>query len=359
MLRQSIRRIKNKAKAFINKKAAIYCAKSPKRAALYYLLFNKAFHRELHSVLNGKLKHLHETEVIKANYFLLVRNTHRIEKGLLMRPRRPIFGKDYIEETVDSFEEIWKTALTNKIDNQQLKWFHDVLSEYFLVTDATHDALLIKLSERFVNIIQSKPSSILKYASTDKFIPYFRLKENNSNISYDEFYKLCKQRRSVRWFLDKPVHRELIDRAILAANQSPSACNRQPFEFRIFDQKELVNEGASLPNGTIGYAQNIPIFAVLVGNLDAYFDERDRHIIYIDASLAAMSFMLALETLGLGSCAINWPDIEVLEIKMAKFLNLNSHQRPIMCMGVGYADPEGMVAFSEKRTLNDLRKYNS
>jgi len=71
-----------------------------------------------------------------------------------------------------------------------------------------------------------------------------------------------------------------------------------------------------------------------------------------------MTFMLALETLGLSSCPINWPDIEALEKRMEKALGLEGHQRPIMCMAVGYPDPEGMVAFSEKRNIDEIRKYN-
>ena len=29
-----------------------------------------------------------------------------------------------------------------------------------------------------------------------------------------------------------------------------------------------------------------------------------------------------------------------------------------MCIGVGYPDPEGKIAFSEKRNLEQLRIYN-
>jgi nitroreductase len=149
----------------------------------------------------------------------------------------------------------------------------------------------------------------------------------------------------------------LVDKAILAANQSPSACNRQPFEYYIIDNPELVSMAVKLPMGTAGYAHNIPMLIVAVGNLEAYKEERDRHLIYIDASLSNMSLMLSLETLGLSSCSINWPDIESRESQMDKFLKLNSHQRPVMCIGVGYPDPEGMVAFSEKKPLDKIRKY--
>jgi nitroreductase len=350
-----LRSFKSALKQFVKNKLPNYLYKSSWLSSLYYFLFDSAFRREHQAVLAGKVKHLKETEVTKENYFLMVRNTHRLEKGLLMIPRRPVFAADYIEETITCFEAIWK--LHDKgTANPQMKWFHDVIAEYFAHV-GSNDPRIKLLGDRFNNIISAGDGYILE-ASINKSIPYRRLEDNRSTISYDEFFKLTKQRRSVRWFLDKRVPHELIDKAVLAANQSPSACNRQPFEFRIIDDPEFVKRAIKLPMGTTGYGHSVPVMIVIVGNLDAYFDERDRHVIYIDASLASMSLMLALETLGLSSCAINWPDIEDREQKMAKFLSLEAHQRPIMCLGLGYPDPDGSVAFSEKRTLNQIRKYN-
>src|SRR5690606_32888326 len=209
--------------------------------------------------------------------------------------------------------------------------------------------------ERFFQIVSDIQDS---ENGTIKSIPYKRITENKPQISYEDFYSLTRYRRSVRWFLNKKVPHELIDKAILAANQSPTACNRQPYEFRVIDEPELLTKVSSIPMGVRGYEHNIPMMVVVVGNLDAYFDERDRHVMYIDASLANMSLILALETLGLSSCAINWPDIEIREQQMQKLLKLKPYQRPIMCLAVGYADPEGFVAYSEKRALDLIRKYN-
>jgi nitroreductase len=349
-----LRKIKSKGKSFVKNELPAYLCKSYFLSSVYYFLFDPAFKRENYAVLAGKVKHIRETRSNNGNYYLLVRNTHRLEKGLLMVPRRAIFAKDYIEETIDSFEGICKLH-NHDNSNPQLKWFEDVISEYFIHI-ASNDIYIENLGKRF-RLIVSEHSSIHSDSST-KSIPYRRLAENRSSISFEEYYKLAKQRRSVRWFLKKSVPREIIDKAILAANQSPSACNRQPFEFRIIDDADLLKKVVKYPMGTTGYGHSIPVMVVVVGNLDAYFDERDRHVIYIDASLASMSMMLALETLGLSSCAINWPDIDDRERKMANFLNLEPHQRPIMCMGLGYPDPEGLVAFSEKRNLQQIRKYN-
>lgn len=327
-------------------------SRSPFTSSLYYLFFSRKFRREHHAVLNGKVKHMKALRIEKSNIYTLIRNTHRLEKGLLMRPRRPVFAKDYIDETLNAFEQLWSPSMM--LSDKQFKWFYDVMLRYFQTIEK--DDHLKDLEKRFFD----KVNSFKQVELTDDVasVPYKRLANQKPNISYDDFYALTRYRRSVRWFSDKTAPRELLDKAILAAIQSPSACNRQPFQYRIIDDENFLKRVAPLPGGIKGYVDGIKTFIVIVGNLDAYFDERDRHVMYIDASLANMALMFALETLGLSSCPINWPDIEVLERKMERELDLNKGQRPLMCMAVGYPDPEGLVAYSEKRSLEYIRKYN-
>jgi len=198
----------------------------------------------------------------------------------------------------------------------------------------------------------------LKKKADVEMAPYKIGESDKSPVAYDDLLKLNQLRKSVRWFKQTNVPRDLIDKAIMVARQAPSACNRLPYEYRIFDDPELVKEVGKIPFGASGYYRNIPTIIVLVGKLNHFFSSRDRHIIYIDASLSAMSFMLALETLGLSSSVINWPDFEPLEIKMRKTLKLKIDERPIMLIAVGYPDPEGKVAFSQRKSLNSLRSYN-
>jgi nitroreductase len=180
-----------------------------------------------------------------------------------------------------------------------------------------------------------------------------------SGVSYEQFVGLCRQRRSVRWFEQRRVPSELVSKALDAAAQAPSACNRQPFLFRYFDDPADARRIASIAMGTTGYAQNVPAIVVLLGDLGCYPEERDRHVVYIDASLAAMQFMLALETLGLSSCPINWPDIEVRERAMAEALDLPWHIRPVMLIALGYPDPQGGVPFSAKKQSESLLRTSN
>ncbi|KAB7528665.1 nitroreductase [Flagellimonas olearia] len=317
-------------------------------SSLYYFILSSAFRREHLAVVKGRLKYYHQNEVEKEAFYLLRRNIHRIEKGLIMKPRRPVFALEYIEETVGSYVKIM-TGPKKEISEKNLKWYSDVLNHYFEVVDIKNP----KINSSKLIFEKYKYDLDVEKAS----IPYKRNFET-LKVSYEDFLGLAKLRRAVRWYEDKPVSRELIDKAIKAASLSPSACNRQPFEFRVFDDKELVQKVANISWGTLGFSHNFPVIVVVVGSLEAYFDERDRHVIYIDGALASMSFMYALETLGLSSCPINWPDVKKFENQMGSLLGLEKNERPIMLISLGHPDKDALVPFSEKKDLFELRSYN-
>lgn len=317
-------------------------------ANLYYL-FQFKFGWEHRAVLAGKKIYKQSLKNPIYNTSLLRRNTHRLEKGLLMRPRRVPFGLDYISETVHAY----KCAVEAKTERNELIWAKHVIEEYMRITP-NHpkiDPLREIVGELSGKLVEEN-------CETKKKIPYIRLKADKPDITYEDLLKLAKYRRSVRWFLPDQINRSIIENAIQVAAYSPTACNRQPYEFRIFDNPELVSQVIKLPMGTSGFSHQVPNVAVVVGKLRNYFNERDRHLIYIDGSLAIMSFINALEVQGVGSCCINWPDVPKLEKKMAKLLNLEKDERPIMLVAFGYPDPEGMVANSTKKPEDQLITYN-
>jgi nitroreductase len=57
-------------------------------------------------------------------------------------------------------------------------------------------------------------------------------------MDYDDFKKLCKNRRSIRYFDEKPVSEEDVLQLLELARLSPSVENLQPWHFHvIFDKK--------------------------------------------------------------------------------------------------------------------------
>jgi len=310
----------------------------------YYAYFSSAFKREQRAVVAGLVAHMNDLKQ-DASLFLLRRNVHRIEKGLVHPNRRAVFAREYIGETIDYYNKCLQNCGSDK-QPLEINWATDILHKYFESVDS--DPLIDEAREAFFRIPPAKMG---------ESVPYSR-GEVTSPVSYEDLLNLVRQRKSVRRFIQKAVPRELVDQALEVANLSPSSCNRQPVHYRIFDEEPLLREVANLPLGAVTFADNIPMICAVTGDLSAYFYERDRHSIYVDACLSAMLFMLALESVGLASCPLNWAEIDSLDRKFEKLVGLPQHERGIIFIAIGYPDPEGLVAYSEKKAMDELRSYN-
>lgn len=340
-------------------------------ASLYYTFFSRQFYREHLAVLRGRLAYQQSLVKPAASSALLRRNIHRLEKGLIMRSRRAVFAEDYISETVAAFA---KAQANSGFCQQEFNWANAVLTQYFAVV--TDTAIIAKARAHFAALskadtpapagLASTPDAALGAATSTETVinnaepvPYLHQCLPEPAISYPQLLSLFTRRRSVRWYLPKPVPAALIEQAVAAASLAPSACNRQPYQFIVLNDANKAAAAAKCAMGTVGFAENIPCLLVVTGDLAAYPAERDRHIIYIDAALASMQLMLALETLGVSSCPINWPDIEAREQALSNMLNLPYQQRVIMLLAVGYADPEGGIAYSQKKPTSLLIKEDT
>lgn len=170
-------------------------------------------------------------------------------------------------------------------------------------------------------------------------VPYARDELVRAGFDFDNLQALARHRRSVRWFVPKPVPRDLVERAMLIAREAPSACNRQPFVFRAFDDPQRAREIAEISMGTVGYCHQIPILIVVIGQMRSFFDPHDRHLVYIDGALVGLTFVLGLETLELSSCIFNWPYLSECEYATRNAVNPENDERPVFLSAVDFTDP--------------------
>lgn len=348
-----MRRYLQAAKASVTLVFLKLATKYPHIADIYYC-FNSSYRREHVASVHAKLKSLkaeRSTYLEDSSMYALRRHIHRLEKGLIMRPQRDVFALEYIEETVALYSGLVQLdGDRNEGHELLLDWAHQVLGEYFDCVKPIEK--LVKLKEEFIVYAKLCPQNKGNRKP-------FKRKQDPLEISYDNLYELAMRRRSVRWYEDKPVPRNLIDKAIEIARQSPSACNRLPYEFRVIDNVELAHEVTSLALGASGFSRNVPCVVALIGKLGALPAEADRHIIYIDASLALMAFLFALEVQGVSTCCINWRDVAEQEEKAKKRLLLKEDERIVVFVSMGFPDPDGMVPYSQKRSLDEIRTYFS
>src|SRR5690606_3031052 len=229
----------------------------------------------------------------------------------------------------------------------------DVLSSYFSIV--THTEKIIALKEKFQSIAPST-SSTSNPDTTIKSVPYELEKLPALALTYEQLHTLLKRRHSVRWYNEKIVSDDLIRKAVTAALTSPSACNRQAFNVYSIKDNTL-DEVKKLKLGFEIFADNIHTFLFIVGDQSAYIEERDKHLIYIDGGLFAMSLMLAFETMGVSTCPINFPDMAWLDAEMDRILGLSPYQKGVMLMSIGYADPTSPVPFSAKKCTDEVLTF--
>lgn len=272
------------------------------------------------------------------------RNLHRIEKGMVMQPRRSIFAEDYIMELVLS---IYKHQ--DKLSKEERKWAKNTLISYFsgadqAKSDAISSAYKFYMDHLSQKLIDNVPG---------KLIPNIKNTQIKTNIL--DFGDFVRRRRSVRWFTDELIDQSIINECIDISLQAPSACNRQPFHFYLLQNTDA-EKVASLAGGTAGWKQNIRNLIVVVGD-QSFFDAlHDRHVIFIDASLATMQLILAMHSNGIGSCVINWPDIPTRQRKLANLIQLKEYEVPVCMLAFGVPSEDGLTPVSTKKTYREIMK---
>lgn len=313
----------------------------------YFFCFEDTFSRENKAVLTGRNKYYQSINGFFSSSPLLRRNIHRIEKGLIMEPRRPIFALDYIYETVQAYK-----LVENKknFDKDEMLWARDVLNKYFYTVS---DHTIIRHAKDYFYKDIKEDLNCNKISRT----PYRSDERPSIPVPESSLKKLFLRRRSVRWFQNKKIDKKKIEAAVNMALLAPSACNRQPYKFFISNDKNYASYLAKFADGTAGWADNIQSIAIVIGDLSCYPHARDRHVIYVDSAFAGMQFMLSLESMGLSSCPINWPDIEKNELALAQELSLKSYERPIFMIAIGYAKESGGIPFSQKKSSKNIIKW--
>jgi nitroreductase len=274
----------------------------------------------------------------------LRRDVHRVEKGLVMRPRRVPFGKDYVPGLVASLRTLTAADLVPEAD---LAWANDVLKTYFEVTAGVQEPWLEEARSDYKALVRADRLPVL--------VPGPRSQSAISTVTFDELEQLAQQRRSVRWFEQTEVDPQLVDQALKIAGQAPSACNRQNIRFHMVYGTSETKRILSTVGGTRGFGDQVPAVAILIGRLAGYRYGFDRHAIFIDGGLASMGFLFGLETLGLSSCCINWPDVGSRYAAIKKLIQLEDDEQVLMLIAIGKADPEGLIPSSHKRALDQFR----
>lgn len=148
-------------------------------------------------------------------------------------------------------------------------------------------------------------------------------------------YMNITSRTSVRQYTDMAVSDAVTTALLHAAMSAPSAVNRQPWEFIVVDDPELLAElAAALPYAKM--AAHAPLAIVVCGNKERFLEGADGCLWEQDLSAASENILLAAHAFGLGGV---WTCLYPHDDRMTAvraILNIPDNMVPFNLIPVGF-----------------------
>jgi nitroreductase len=165
-------------------------------------------------------------------------------------------------------------------------------------------------------------------------------------IDPDIFLKFLKGRRSIRSFQEKPITEKELEMILEAGRWAPSASNRQPWEFIVIKNKEVLLKLAKI----LSYGRFIKEVPCAIAIVAKVKTSPKWHM--IDTSLVSMNMILMAWSLGIGTC---W--IGAMNRKKAKeIIGVGENDHLLTVLPIGYIEGEIPEPTSRKE-LSKIVKY--
>ena len=164
-----------------------------------------------------------------------------------------------------------------------------------------------------------------------------------------DFYEVIKKRRSIRAYKSEPVPEASLKRISEAVRLAPSACNLQPWSFRIVLNEKIRADICSCYGGK--WLSEAPAIIVALGNSETCWKRPEgTPITDIDLGIAMEHIVLASTAEGLATCWICAYKIE----EMNKVLNIMHPWSVLAISPLGYPNQE--PAEIERKPLKEIFK---
>ncbi len=163
---------------------------------------------------------------------------------------------------------------------------------------------------------------------------------SSPSTDIDVLLETCRSRSSCRAYLDRDVEDWKIDNCLEAARLAPSACNKQPWRFKIVKdpvvRTEICDYGL-LPGLPMPWLARAPVIIALcaaeniVTHTLAPLVSGVKYQL-LDIGIAGEHFVLAATAQGLGTCWIGW----FKERRIRKILGLPRGLKIVSLVSMGY-----------------------
>ena len=205
-----------------------------------------------------------------------------------------------------------------------------------------YDRLCKKLGEEYMESLQK---------TLDAGAPVVSKEELEKGKAFD-FSRFIGSRHSIREYEKRPLDEKEVKRAVEIANQSPSACNRQPSHVYFTNQPAVVAKIDDLITGSSGFKGEVPNYMVLTTDR-AYFSYEEQYQWYINGGIYLAYLSLALHAQGIGHCIMQWKAFYKTEEKLKQLLGISKTEAIIAIIGCGYFKDDIKCIRAQRKTAED------
>ncbi len=280
--------------------------------------------------------------------YSLLRDTHVIEKAMSLRNPRRGFGQQKILGILDKIEVYLKYP---ENDIEFVKYPLAVIKSYIDYTQ-TIGVNIHQIEDRYRHLLSKVNGEKISFVSGVTHITRKEIIEQ-SGKSFESF---LYSRHSVRYFTSVVPDREQIERALLMAQQTPSACNRQGWRTHLFfgeSSYQLVR----WQQGANGFEDEVHCSILVTADLNAFFSH-EVHQAYVDGGMYAMTLIHALHSLGLGTIPLSCGVYCDRLYKLKELFAIPDNEVPILIIGTGNMEDSFRVAVSARKEVSETNTYH-
>ena len=177
--------------------------------------------------------------------------------------------------------------------------------------------------------------------------------KNDYNIDYGKF---IKSRHSTRNYKNIELNIEDIKKAIEFAKYTPSACNRQYVKVHYYPKGKMKENVIKYSLGKGGiYLEGVNTF-IITFDVNGLYEKGERNQGYFNAGLFTTNFINALNSLGVGTCLIQFSNPVEEEEKLKQLNEIPANERIAVILFAGYYDDKSIFTVSPRKNIDAYLK---
>lgn len=172
--------------------------------------------------------------------------------------------------------------------------------------------------------------------------------------SFDIF---SQSRFSIRDFGTIRIPIESIKSALVLAEKTPSACNRQSWRVHIYSDESIRNKIFSLQGGCKGFWKDMQYAILICGDIRGY-NINELSQVYVDGGIYAMNLLYSLHFEGAATIPLTMGHKQKTMRNIKRKMNLPDNEVPIILIGVGSYKDKYKVAVSARHEYKSYTNIN-